>query len=397
MNFSAWVGWRFLHALGRGRGWSLLAVLSVTGLVLGVAALLAVLSVMQGFQSTLQGRLLQATPHVMITSEAPLSAGQLAALRGDARVQALVPFVTTPALFSLGGRAEPGEFQGFSPAAWEAFPLGLGEAEAAMPLGAGEARLGRGLAARLGVFPGDTLTALIPEAVGTRLQVRPVPLRVAGYFSFGAEVDQTLLVAGEDSVAAAGLDLTTSYRLALRDPQSAPAFVAHWHAELGAGVQLTPWTDRYGALFAAVALERRMMGLVVGLIIAVALFNLVASLTRLVDEKRGAIAMLMTQGASRRHIAQIFLAQGAILGLAGSALGAALGYGLAENAGAFLALAEQLFSFSFLGGTYFQALPSDPQASDFLLVSLSAAVATVLAAAYPAWRASQVLPARALH
>jgi lipoprotein-releasing system permease protein len=202
---------------------------------------------------------------------------------------------------------------------------------------------------------------------------------------------------GEDSVAAAGLDLTTSYRLALDDPQSAPAFVAHWQGALGAGVQLAPWTDRYGALFAAVALERRMMGLVVGLIIAVALFNLIASLTRLVDEKRGAIAMLMTQGASRRHIAQIFLAQGAILGGAGSALGAALGYGLAENAGAFLALAEQLFSFSFLGGTYFQALPSDPQASDFWLVSLSAAVATVLAAAYPAWRASQVLPARALH
>ena len=396
MNFSAWMGWRFLHALGRGRGWSLLAVLSVTGLVLGVAALLAVLSVMQGFQSTLQGRLLQATPHVMFTSEAPLSAQQLGALQGDFRVQVLVPFVTTPALFSLGGRAEPGEFQGFSPAAWEAFPLGSVD-PSAMPLAAGEARLGRGLAARLGVFPGDTLTALIPEAVGTRLQVRPVPLRVAGYFSFGAEVDQTLLVAGEDSVAAAGLDLTTSYRLALDDPQSAPAFVARWQDVLGAGVQLTPWTDRYGALFAAVALERRMMGLVVGLIIAVALFNLVASLTRLVDEKRGAIAMLMTQGASRRHIAQIFLAQGAILGGAGSALGAALGYGLAENAGAFLALAEQLFSFSFLGGTYFQALPSDPQASDFLWVSLSAAVATVLAAAYPAWRASQVLPARALH
>ena len=396
MNFSAWVGWRFLHALGRGRGWSLLAVLSVTGLVLGVAALLAVLSVMQGFQSTLQGRLLQATPHVMITSEVPLGAAQRAALRGDPRARALVPFVVTPALFSLGGRAEPGEFQGFSSEAWEAFPLGLGEAEAT-PLGAGEARLGRGLAARLGVFPGDTLTALIPEAVGTRLQIRPVPLRVAGYFSFGAEVDQTLLVVGEDGVAAAGLDLTTSYRLALDDPQSAPAFVAHWQGELGAGVQLAPWTDRYGALFAAVALERRMMGLVVGLIIAVALFNLIASLTRLVDEKRGAIAMLMTQGASRRHIAQIFLAQGAILGGAGSALGAALGYGLAENAGAFLALAEQLFSFSFLGGTYFQALPSDPQASDFWLVSLSAAVATVLAAAYPAWRASQVLPARALH
>ncbi|MFZ8915567.1 MAG: ABC transporter permease, partial [Pseudomonadales bacterium] len=104
MNFSAWVGWRFLHALGRGRGWSLLAVLSVTGLVLGVAALLAVLSVMQGFQSTLQGRLLQATPHVMITSEVPLGAAQRAALRGDPRVRALVPFVATPALFSLGGR-----------------------------------------------------------------------------------------------------------------------------------------------------------------------------------------------------------------------------------------------------------------------------------------------------
>ena len=396
MTFSAWVGWRFLHALGRGRGWSLLAVLSVTGLVLGVAALLAVLSVMQGFQSTLQGRLLQATPHVMITTAAPLSPEQLSELRGDARVQTLVPFVTTPALFSLGGRAEPGAFQGFSQPAWEAFPLGVGDSIAAPP-GPGEARLGRGLAARLGVFPGDTLTALIPEVVGTRLQVRPVPLRVAGYFSFGAEVDQTLLVAGEDSVAAAGLDLATSYRLALADPQSAPAFVGHWQNALGAGVQLTPWTDRYGALFAAVALERRMMGLVVGLIIAVALFNLVASLTRLVDEKRGAIAMLMTQGASRRHVAQIFLAQGAMLGGAGSALGAALGYGLAENAGAFLVLAEQLFSFSFLGGTYFQALPSDPQARDFLLVSLSAAVATVFAAAYPAWRASQVLPARALH
>jgi lipoprotein-releasing system permease protein len=396
MTFSAWVGWRFLHALGRGRGWSLLAVLSVTGLVLGVAALLAVLSVMQGFQSTLQGRLLQATPHVMITTAAPLSPEQLSELRGDARVQTLVPFVTTPALFSLGGRAEPGAFQGFSQPAWEAFPLGAGDGIAAPP-GPGEARLGRGLAARLGVFPGDTLTALIPEVVGTRLQVRPVPLRVVGYFSFGAEVDQTLLVAGEDSVAAAGLDLATSYRLALADPQSAPAFVGHWQNALGAGVQLTPWTDRYGALFAAVALERRMMGLVVGLIIAVALFNLVASLTRLVDEKRGAIAMLMTQGASRQHVAQIFLVQGAMLGGAGSALGAALGYGLAENAGAFLVLAEQLFSFSFLGGTYFQALPSDPQARDFLLVSLSAAVATVFAAAYPAWRASQVLPARALH
>ncbi len=396
MTFSAWVGWRFLHALGRGRGWSLLAVLSVTGLVLGVAALLAVLSVMQGFQSTLQGRLLQATPHVMITTAAPLSPEQLSELRGDARVQTLVPFVTTPALFSLGGRAEPGAFQGFSQPAWEAFPLGAGDGIAAPP-GPGEARLGRGLAARLGVFPGDTLTALIPEVVGTRLQVRPVPLRVAGYFSFGAQVDQTLLVAGEDSVAAAGLDLATSYRLALADPQSAPAFVGHWQNALGAGVQLTPWTDRYGALFAAVALERRMMGLVVGLIIAVALFNLVASLTRLVDEKRGAIAMLMTQGASRQHVAQIFLVQGAMVGGAGSALGAALGYGLAENAGAFLVLAEQLFSFSFLGGTYFQALPSDPQARDFLLVSLSAAVATVFAAAYPAWRASQVLPARALH
>ena len=108
MTFSAWVGWRFLHALGRGRGWSLLAVLSVTGLVLGVAALLAVLSVMQGFQSTLQGRLLQATPHVMITTAAPLSPEQLSELRAMPGCRPWCPLSRPPPCSPSAAGLSPG-------------------------------------------------------------------------------------------------------------------------------------------------------------------------------------------------------------------------------------------------------------------------------------------------
>ncbi|MBL6716567.1 MAG: ABC transporter permease [Pseudomonadales bacterium] len=398
MRLSLWLGWRFLGALGQGRGWSLLATLSVTGLVLGVAALLAVLSVMRGFQETLQDRLLSATPHLLLEAHAPLSPERLEALGTDRRLQALAPFAATPVLFSAGSSAQAGELQVLGAGAEALFPGGTGPTPAALAsLEPGEVLLGRSLAARLGLFPGDRVSVLVPEAAGETLRVRALPLKVRDVFTYGAEVDQTLALTRAESLTAAGFPPRYSWRLTLTDPREAPAFAQRWGPQLGDAGHFVPWTERFGALFEAVTLERRMMGLVVGLIIAVALFNLVASLTRLVEEKRGAIAMLMTQGASRRQVAQLFLAQGVLLGVAGSALGAALGYLLAENAGAFLALAEQLFSFSFLGGTYFQSLPSAPAAEDFLAVGLAACAATVFAAAYPAWRASQVLPARALH
>jgi lipoprotein-releasing system permease protein len=258
--------------------------------------------------------------------------------------------------------------------------------------------LGVPLAARLGKFPGDRISFLLPRASGGSVRPLLLPAEVRGLFRFGAEPDHLLAFVHVDLlVSRAGL-AEPGLRASLDEVFTAPRLRDAVAADPRfAGWRVSDWTDRYGELFAAVGMEKTMMGLLLGLIVAIAVFNIVASLAMLVDEKRAAVAVLRTLGASRADVVRVFVLQGAVVGTAGALLGTMLGVLLALNIGDLMFALEETFGFRLLAGTYFDRLPSVLLVSDVLWIAGAALAMSILGACYPALRAGRIDPAPALH
>ena len=407
------LGWRYTRAgrATRRNGFiSFISGVSMLGIALGVAALIIVLSVMNGFQKDVRDRMLSVVSHIEIF--APLGAAlpdpalTLAEAKKNPNVIGAAPFVSAQALLARGEDMKGALVRGIDPAREpEVTDLVAGsQGEALAQLVPGEFRvvLGGELARMLGVRVGDVVTLIAPSGQVTPAGVVPriKQMQVAGTFDSGHyEYDSTLvLLHHEDAQRIFRLEGPTGIRLKLRDLHQARTVAHDLAGSLSGDLLIRDWTQQNRTWFAAVQLEKRMMFIILTLIVAVAAFNLVSTLVMTVQDKRADIAILRTLGASPRSIMGIFVVQGAMVGVIGTLAGLLLGLGIALNIDVIVPAIERLLSASFLPKDIYliSRMPSDPQSADIVPVGVISLVLAFVATLYPSWRASRVNPAEAL-
>jgi lipoprotein-releasing system permease protein len=407
------LGWRYTRAgrATRRNGFiSFISGVSMMGIGLGVAALIIVLSVMNGFQKEVRDRMLGVVSHIEVyavdaSAVADMSA-LLSRLKAHPQVLGAAPFVTAQALLARGEDMKGVLVRGIDPAL-EPEVSDLSQDTQAGVLGrlvSGEFSLvlGRDLANNLGLQNGDPVTLVSPSGQVTPAGVVPrmKQMGVVGTFSSGHyEYDSALaLMHVDDAVRMFRLEGPSGVRLKLRDLHQAREVARDLQLDLGPGFFVRDWTQQNKTWFAAVQVEKRMMFIILTLIVAVAAFNLVSTLVMTVTDKRADIAILRTLGASPRSIMGIFVVQGATVGVIGTMSGLALGLLVAFNIDVIVPALETLFNASFLPRDIYliSRMPSEPLASDIWPVAIISLVLAFVATLYPSWRASQVNPAEAL-
>jgi lipoprotein-releasing system permease protein len=402
------VGLRYVRAKRRNHFISFISLTSMLGLMLGVAVLILVLSVMNGFDHELRTRILGMVPHAKIESREGMVEWQSLAeeLMQRERVIGAAPYVEQQGMFSVGGRNQGAMVNGINPE-WEDRVSIIGEHMregelADLVPGEWKVVLGSILARSLGVGVGDRVTLLVPEASITPAGVFPRLKRftVSGIFSVGAELDANLAYANiEDMQTLARLgDAVGGLRLQLDDLFAASSETQAIINELGPEYRGSDWTFSQGNLFQAIQMEKRMIALLLTVIIAVAAFNIVSTLVMVVTDKRADIAILRTIGAKPSSIMGIFIVQGMAIGLIGIAIGVAVGVLLALTIADLIGWVEGTLGIQFLdAGVYFISdLPSRLQWGDVSRIVLAAFGLTFLSTLYPAWRAARVQPADVL-
>lgn len=402
------VGLRYVRAKRRNHFISFISLTSMLGLMLGVAVLILVLSVMNGFDHELRTRILGMVPHAKIESRVGMVEWETLAeeLMQRERVIGAAPYVEQQGMFSVGGRNQGAMVNGINPD-WEdrvsiiGDHMRQGELSDLVP-GEWHVVLGSMLARNLGVGVGDRVTLLVPEASITPAGVFPRLKRftVSGIFSVGAELDANLAYANiEDMQTLARLgDAVGGLRLELDDLFAASSETQAILNELGPEYRGSDWTFSQGNLFQAIQMEKRMIALLLTVIIAVAAFNIVSTLVMVVTDKRADIAILRTIGAKPSSIMGIFIVQGMAIGFIGIAVGVAVGVLLALTIADLIGWVEGTLGIQFLdAGVYFISdLPSRLQWNDVSRIVLAAFGLTFLSTLYPAWRAAKVQPADVL-
>ncbi|MGA0611743.1 lipoprotein-releasing ABC transporter permease subunit [Caldimonas sp. KR1-144] len=408
------VGWRYTRAgrAGRRNGFiSFISGVSMLGIALGVAALIIVLSVMNGFQKEVRDRMLSVIPHVEVMSADGGALPDWQAVAEQAmrhpEVRGAAPFVGAQALVARGETMRGALVRGIDPAREpEVTPLAAQLARdgtlAKLQPGGWKLLAGGELARQLGLRPGDPVTLVTPNGQMTPAGVVPrlKQMELAGRFEAGHyEYDSGLVLMHIDDAAKLfRTEGPTGIQLRLGDQQRAREVADELARTLGPQVIVRDWTRSNQNWFAAVQLEKRMMFIILTLIVAVAAFNLVSTLVMTVTDKRADIAILRTLGASPRSVMGIFVVQGATAGVIGTLGGLALGLLVAFNIDVIVPALERLFNASFLPGSIYliTRMPSDPQAGDIVPIALISLVLAFLATLYPSWRASRVQPAEAL-
>ncbi len=411
MSFEWQIGWRLVRA-GRGlaerSGFvSFIAAVSMLGLTLGVAALIVVLSVVNGFQREVRDRMLDVVPHIDL-QEAP-GAGVLDAPAMRARLQAwpgvsaLAPVVRLPALLGRDDTLRAALVQGIDPAQETRVSALVARLDPALlaTLAPGSLHIvpGQALAKALGVKAGDTVTLVQPGAsAGEAPRLRP--LQVSGVFASGHyEFDNTLaLMHIDDAAGLAGPQGSRGLALRLADAQQAPQVAADLRAALPPQVGVGDWTRTNRTWFESVQIQKRMIGLILALIVAVAAFNLTSMMVMTVTDRRADIAILRTLGASPASVMAIFMIQGAASGIVGTLGGLLLGLAIAFNLDPLVKIIESLVGRSLLDAQVYliDHMPSDPRAGEVAWIAAVALALAVVATVYPSWRASRVDPAEAL-
>ena len=402
------IGLRYTRAKRRNHFISFISLISMLGLILGVAVLIIVLSVMNGFDRELRQRILGMVPHAMVQTADPIMdwqslANQVTTYPG---VTGAAPFVHGQGMFTYKGRVQPVMFHGILPAAEKQVSIlpehmHKGSLDS---LQAGDFNLVMGniLARNMGLKVGDKVTLIMPEASLTVAGIVPRLRRftLTGIFKVGAELDASLAIMHMQDASrlkrlgggAEGL------RLQLDDLFTAPAVVTSVADSLNGDYWTSDWTRTHGNLFQAIQMERRMLALLLTLIVAVAAFNIVSTLVMLVVDKQADIAILRTLGATPRDIMGIFIVQGLVIGVFGILVGVLLGLFVALNITELVAWLEQLFGFKVLSAdVYFISyFPSQVKLDNIVLIAGVSLILTLLATLYPAWKASRVEPAEAL-
>ena len=406
------LGWRYTRAgrASRRNGFiSFISGVSMLGIALGVAALIIVLSVMNGFQKEVRERMLSVVSHIEVLAPGGAALVDLPAalqqLRSHPQVVGAAPFVAAQALLARGETMKGVVLRGIDPALeGEVTDLAAAHPEVLAQLQPGAFRvvLGLELARQLGVRVGDVVTLVAPSGQVTPAGVLPrlKQMTVAGLFHSGHyEYDAALaLMHVEDAQRLLRLEGPTGVRLKLHDLHQAPAVARALAHTLTEHLVLRDWTQQNKTWYAAVQLEKRMMFIILTLIVAVAAFNLVSTLVMTVQDKRADIAILRTLGASPRSIMAVFVVQGALVGVVGTLAGLLLGLAVAWNIDVIVPAIERLLHTSFLPQDIYliSHMPSDPQAADIVPIALISLVLAFVATVYPSWRASRVNPAQAL-
>ena len=405
------IGTRHLRSTHRRGFVSIVALISVIGLMLGVATLIVVLSVMNGFGRELRTRILSVTSHATLmglhnTLPDWRTAQKVASQQPG--VVAAVPYIEAQALLANGKRIKGTVVRGVLPAD-ERRATGLAQRLTAGKLedlqaGQYNAILGISLARDLNVHVGETVVLIAPEGTATPSGVLPRMRRfhVTGTFESGMfEFDDSLvLIHMSDAARLYHLgDEVTGIRLAMQDVWKAPAAVRSLALTLGGeGYYVSDWTHTHANFFRAIETTKSMMFIILSMIVAVAAFNIVATLVMIVKEKQTDIAILRTLGAGPPNVLAIFLIQGVMIGLAGTVLGAGLGVLIANNVESIVGALERLLGTHFLDARmyYMSELHAHVEALDLLRVCSVAFLLCSLVTLYPAWRASRTAPAEAL-
>ncbi|BEI42387.1 MULTISPECIES: lipoprotein-releasing ABC transporter permease subunit [unclassified Polynucleobacter] len=396
-------------AVGQRDGFlSFISGISMAGIALGVAALIVVLSVMNGFQKEVRDRMLSVLSHIEITSPSGLVDWEPIAetLSKQAHVLGVAPMVSSQGLLSRAESMRGVALRGVDPALEGRVSdlpkqLIVGSISDLKP-GQFGVVLGTQLAGALGVRVGDRVNLLVPEGDLTPAGMMPRmrSLQVVGMVDSGHyEYDSTLAVMHwKDAAALLRMTDPTGLRVKIDDMQKAPEIAVRLAQVVPQALWVSDWSRSNRNWFAAVQTEKKMMFIILTLIIAVAAFNLVSTLVMTVTDKQADIAILRTMGASAGLVQRIFLVQGLAIGLLGSILGVAFGLLIALNIDVIVPFIETLFRVQFLPrDIYFiSQLPSDVRLDDVLKVGIMAFVLSILATIYPSRRAAQVKPAEAL-
>jgi len=413
-----YVGLRYVRARSTKFFVSFITWASLIGVCVGVAALIVILSVMNGFEGELRERLLSLAAQVRVTAARAAASGELVQpsptdwqnaarlVQGTPGVAEVAPYAELQALAVRQPEMMPVLLRGIDPASAAsvtelAHAITQGRLQDLTP-GSGRVILGAVIAERLGVAPGDALTVLVPTVTADGA---PEPklreLRVAGVFEVGLQDhDATLVFApltdvlGLSAAGTAGEGL----RVRLHDVFAAPAVAARLRARLPPSLEVSDWTQDNANYFRAIRIEKTMMSLILLLIVAVAAFNIVAMLVMVVTDKRTDIAIMRTFGAAPRRVMGIFLTQGLVIGWLGVALGVILGLILAFHVDTIVPFLERTFHFQIMDADvyYITAIPSEVHWSNIVVIAVAALSLTALATIYPAIRAARTAPAEAL-
>ncbi len=410
MQYELFIGLRYTRAKRRNHFISFISLISMCGIALGVMALIVVLSVMNGFQKELRTRILGVASHVQISGRG----GELAAWQQVAeqaskhkQVQAAAPYVAAQGMLSFDQTVRGALVRGVLPDAEEQVAdfnrhMRGGSMQLLKP-GEFGIILGGELARALQVFTGDKVTLIAPQGLVTPAAILPrlKQFKVVGIFEAGMyEYDSGLaLIHLADAQALYRMeDRVSGVRLKLDDLFAAPRVARELLQLVEGDVFIADWTRSHANFFRAVQIEKNVMFIILLLIVAVAAFNIVSTLVMAVTDKESDIAILRTLGASPGSIMQVFIVQGALIGVIGLALGLAGGVALALNIDVVVPAIERLFNTQFLAKEvyYISELPSDLQWRDVGIIAAVSFALTLLATLYPSWRASRVNPAEAL-
>lgn len=408
--FPLFVGLRYTRAKRRNHFISFISLSSMLGIMLGIVALITVLSVMNGFHKEVRERILGMASHAVISGvNGPLKDWREVAAEAERHPQVVgvAPFIETQIMLVNGQNVSGALLRGILPeeepkVAEIAGAMKQGHLDDLAP-GEFDIILGAELANAVGVRVGDKVTVVTPEVAVTPAGMVPrfKRFQVIGIFEVGmGEYDRGVALVHRDAAAKLvrlGSDVT-GVRLKLDDLYQAPRIAREIAQSLPGYYRVRDWTQQHRNFFSALQTEKRMMGIILFLIVAVAAFNIVSALVMVVTDKQSDIAILRTLGVSPGGVMAVFIIQGTAIGLVGTLLGIVGGVALAFNVEVIVAVIERAFDIRFLDPNiyYISRLPSDLHWADVWLISGSAFVLTVLATLYPAWRAARTHPAEAL-
>jgi lipoprotein-releasing system permease protein len=405
------VGLRYTRARkgsGRNAFVSFIAFTSMSGIVVGVWALIVVLSVMNGFQLELRTRILSVASHIEVRGfpelKDPAAVTEIA--RRNPRVIATAPYVLGQAMLSAGDANRGVLIRGVDPVQ-EGKVADVGKhmvrgSLASLTPGSFNTVLGAELARALGVRVGDSVVAITPQGIVTPAGTLPriKTFKVSGIFEINmSEFDSGLAFVNiDDAEKLYRLENANGIRLKLDDMFAAPRVASELLAAMPADADVRDWTRNHENFFRAVAIEKRMMFIILTLIVAVAAFNIVSAQVMVVTDKKADIAILRTLGAAPKSILAIFMIQGMLIGVIGTLIGVVTGVLTALNIDTIVPAIEHALHIQFLDKTvyYISDLPSDLQSGDVITVALIALFLALAATIYPSWRAARVNPAEAL-
>jgi lipoprotein-releasing system permease protein len=409
MRYEYFVGLRYTRAKRRNHFISFISLISMAGIALGVAALIVVLSVMNGFQKELRARILGVASHVQITGpDNALADWERVAriTRENPQVVAASPYVNAQGMLAFDAQVRGAIVRGIDPQREsEVADIGrhmvAGRLDALQP-GEFGIVLGAELARALRVHPGERVTLIAPQGLVTPAGLVPRLKQFRGRHLPGRHYEYDSALALVNLADAQRLyqlgDRVSGVRLRLVDLFESRAVARELYRSIGGDILISDWTRSHATFFKAVEVEKRVMFIILMLIVAVAAFNVVSTLVMLVTDKQADIAILRTLGATPGSVMRIFIVQGAVIGLIGTLAGVLGGIVLALNVDTVLPWIERTFSVQFLSKEiyFISELPSELRQADVITIAAVALVMSFVATIYPSWRASRVRPAEAL-